>query len=254
MSNLTYSDDVWQNPLCLPSLDNDQVHIWRANLNLSNVAIQHLATFLSNDEIARANKFYFPEHKRRFIVARGILRQLLSNYLNISPKKIEFDYGDRGKPQLSKSSNNSLQFNVSHSQEYALFGFASDRLIGVDIEYLREMPDAIKIARRFFSPPEFQLIASLDDQQQQKVFFKLWTAKEAYLKALGTGLAGSLNSIEISFEDDNLLITEGTAILDNWFICSYIPADNYVAAMAIDKKITKQQIRFWNAPAKFTGR
>ena len=244
---------VWQDPGDRPVLLNNQIHIWRAYLNLSTAEVTQLAAFLSDDEIARANKFYFLEHRRRFIVARGILRQLLGNYINISPKEIEFSYGDRGKPQLSKY-NNSLQFNVSHSQEYALFGFTVDRLIGVDIEYLREMSDAVKIARRFFSPSEFQLIASLGDRQQQKVFFKLWTAKEAYLKALGTGLAGLLNSVEISFEDDNLLIKEGKAILDNWFICSYIPAENYIAAVAIDNKITNQQICFWNAPAKFTSR
>lgn len=247
------TDSLWQNPLRSPTLSDNQIHIWRANLDLPTAEVAQLATFLFDDEIARANKFYFPEHRRRFIVARSILRQLLGDYLNTNPKNIKFDYSDRGKPQLSKLCNNSLQFNVSHSQEYALFGFAVDRLIGVDIEYLREMPDAIKIARRFFSPLEFQLIASLSDRQQQKVFFKLWTAKEAYLKALGTGLAGSLNSIEISFEDD-LLTKESKAILDNWFVCSYIPAENYIAAVAIDNKITKQQICFWNAPAKFTGR
>ena len=191
----------WQSTSDPPNLTKNEVHIWRANLDISATEIEEYVGYLSNDEIARANKFRFPELRQRFIVARGILRHLLGHYLNISPKSLIFDYGDRGKPRLAQlNDRNPLEFNLSHSQGYALYGFTQDCSIGVDLECLREMPDAVKIARRFFSPREFQFIANLNPQQQTKVFFQFWTAKEAYLKAIGTGLAGSLAAVDITLD------------------------------------------------------
>ncbi len=241
----------WQDPLQPPILANNQVHVWRANLDLPTAEINQLATLLSTDEIARANKFRFPEHKRRFIATRGILRQLLGNYLQISAKILKFEYSDRGKPRLAASiSDSSLEFNVSHSQEYALYGFTHHNQIGVDLEYLRDMKDAAKIAERFFSPRESQLIASLNSEQQQRIFFKLWTAKEAYLKAIGTGLTGSLDGVDISLDQAGypslLAINGNVAAAASWSMHHCIPAINYVASVAIKTNIIKQQINFWN--------
>ena len=237
---------IWQDPDINLQLTEDRVHIWRANLDLPSAQIDRLASFLSPDEITRANRFRFPQHRTSFIASRGILRQLLGNYLNLHPQDIEFDYSDRGKPLLAKSNIDiSLQFNLSHSREYALFGFAIDRLIGVDLEYLREMRDAVKIARRFFSSKEYSLIASLDLPQQQQTFFKLWTAKEAYLKAIGIGLAGSLADVEITLDSSknaSILISK----TQNWSMYPCIPASDYVGAIAISKSIPLQQIDFWS--------
>ena len=241
---------TWQQPAADLKLANDRVHIWRANLNLSEAEINRLVTLLSADELARANKFRFLEHRSSFIASRGILRQLLSNYLDISPQELQFSYGDYGKPLLTKDKLNiPLQFNVSHSQEYALFAFTLTHLIGVDLEYLREMKDATKIARRFFSSREFELIGSFGIQQQSRVFFKHWTAKEAYLKAIGVGLTGSLASVEIALdraENASILAIDGNETIKNWSMYSCTPASNYVGAIAIQTPITKQQLSFWS--------
>jgi 4'-phosphopantetheinyl transferase len=242
---------IWQNPPTLPRLTANQVHIWRANLDLPPIEVTRLTTLLAADEITRASKFRFPEHKRRFIVARGILRQLLSNYLDIDPKSLKFAYSDRGKPQLIELNlASSVQFNLSHSQEYALFGFTTPHLIGVDLEYLRPMPDALKIAQRFFSAQEFDLISNLAIEQRDKIFFQLWTAKEAYLKAIGIGLAGSLANVEINLEQDtqtNFLILKGNLTsASDWSMYACVPATNYVATVAIQTQITEQQIKLWN--------
>lgn len=244
-------DTIWQNPPNKAILEYNQVHIWRANLDLPSGEINRLFGFLSPDEIARANKFHFAQHKRRFIAARGILRYLLGNYLQISANNLKFEYSDRGKPRLARyMGNSSLQFNISHSQEYALYGFVQDHAIGVDLEYLREMKDMAKIAERFFSPEESKFIASLHSEKQQRLFFKLWTAKEAFLKATGTGLAGSLDSVDIFFDQaecPSLLGIKGNSTaVDNWSMYSCIPARNYVAAMAIKAPRNKLQIDYWN--------
>ncbi|GAB4550424.1 MAG: 4'-phosphopantetheinyl transferase superfamily protein [Pleurocapsa sp.] len=241
---------IWCEPPHELILSEDGVHIWRANLALPTVEIARLTSFLSSDEIARANKFKFEIHKTRFIAARGILRELLANYLQINPLSLEFSYSDRGKPYLASSiSSRSLQFNLSHSQDYALYGFTRYRPIGVDLEYLREMRDVVKIAERFFSSQEFELIASLSNEEQQTTFFKLWTAKEAYLKATGEGLSGSLDKIAISLTPESrlsLLSVKGDGqAAANWLMTSFIPTTDYVAAVAIETSTPQQNLKFW---------
>ncbi|MGB5714370.1 MAG: 4'-phosphopantetheinyl transferase superfamily protein, partial [Waterburya sp.] len=244
-------DTVWQDPSQPPILDNDQVHVWRANLDLPDADIVRLAAFLSPDELTRANKFRFPHLKRRFTAARGILRQLLGNYLSIKPNDLTFEYSDRGKPRLSSSKQDSLpNFNLSHSQEYALYGFTYHDPIGVDLEYIREMPDALKIAQRFFSAREYQLIKDAASKEQPALFFKLWTAKEAYLKAVGTGLAGSLDSVDIEFNlarSPRLQAIQGDkAAAADWSLYPCLPATDYVGAIAIKIDKSPKQISFWH--------
>lgn len=251
IDNNNNQDITWQQLTQHPVLNNSQVHVWRANLDLPTNIIEQLTSYLSVDEIARANKFRFEQHQRRFIAARGVLRQILGNYLQISPEKLQFEYSDRGKPRLSGSmGNSSLQFNVSHSHEYALYGFTYERAIGVDLEYARKMPDAVKIAERFFSPSEFKLITSVTTEQQSETFFKLWTAKEAYLKAVGTGLADSLSTVEIFLDQTRcpqlLAIKGNKTAIGNWSMYSCSLGTDYIAAMAVATPINLLQINFYH--------
>ena len=244
-----YCSDEWQHPTNLLMLDLDRVHVWRAKLDLPALKVARLASILSPDEIARANRFRFARHRRRFIVARGILRQLLGNYLDIEPKDLQFDYGDRGKPLLKLEQIDHLQFNLSHSHEYALYGFSYHHLIGVDLEYLRQMPDLLKIARRFFSPQEYKLLVEASDEARLELFFRLWTAKEAYLKAIGTGIADSLADVELAIDDvisPRLLAIKGDKLAAaKWSLCSCIPATGYIASVAI-KTTPLASIEFWH--------
>jgi 4'-phosphopantetheinyl transferase len=239
-------DSFWKTPSQLPTLRDSLVHVWRANLALSISEVEGLITLLSTDEIARANKFRFVQHRSRFIAARGILRQLLGNYLAASPRSLVFSYSDRGKPRLAKDI--SLQFNISHSQEYALFGFTLNHLIGVDIEYQRAMPDALKIAQRFFSAREYKMLEEVALEQQSKLFFQLWTAKESYLKATGTGLSASLNSVEIALNQTKSLYLSSLKkdTIMNWSLYSCTPATDYSAAIAINAQIPAQHINYWH--------
>ena len=171
--------------------------------------------------------------------------------MEIAPSQVKFGYSERGKPFLSQSgASSSLQFNISHSEEYALYGFAFNRQIGVDVEYLRPMPDAVNIARRFFSPAELDLVQNAAPPEQHRLFFQLWTAKEAYLKAIGTGLTGMLDNIEIAF-DQNLQPSFRTIAGDrqaatNWTLCSCSPATDYVGAIAIEIFLPYKQFDFWH--------
>ena len=222
-------------------LPKNEVHIWVANLDISLRQIQQLTTILSEDEQLRAERFYFEQHKNRFIVARGILRTILGNYLNTAPEQLQFSYSDKGKPILA---NSTLEFNLSHSQDLALYAFTWQGKIGIDVEYLRSLPDVKKIAERFFSPQEYNRLSLLNSEEQQQEFFRLWTGKEAYLKAIGEGLSGKLAQIEVINNEEksvSLLQIQGIN-LDNWYLHNFIPRPEYMASFAVENISTSSLI------------
>jgi 4'-phosphopantetheinyl transferase len=209
----------------------DEIHIWRIELDQPEADLQHLRTTLFSDEIARAERFYFQEHRQRFIAGRGILRAILGRYLGIQPLQVEFNYQQRGKPVLAETfADSGLEFNLSHSQGLGLCAVNCTRQIGVDLEYIRPMSDLEALAKRFFLPREYDMLRSLSLNQQQEVFFRYWTCKEAYLKATGDGLS-QLEQVEVS-----LTLTEPAKlqITEDWSLFELVPANNYVAAVAVE--------------------
>jgi 4'-phosphopantetheinyl transferase len=233
----------WQQLPINCKLDNDRVHLWRVNLQVAPEQITKFTEILSEDEKLRANSFKFVEHKNRFIVARGYLREIISYYLQISSQEIVFQYSDRGKPIIKNSQNSNLQFNVSHSQDLALYAFTQNHLIGVDLEYLRNNVECAKIAQRFFTSTESQLINSLPQDKQPQTFFHFWTIKEAYLKATGEGLVGGLDTVEITIDSSDEVIIK--AIDNNWFFSSFIPQDDFMATVAINIRATELTIKYF---------
>ncbi|MBD2344728.1 4'-phosphopantetheinyl transferase HetI [Anabaena subtropica] len=206
----------------------DEVHLWRIHLDQPESQLQHLGATLSSDELARANRFYFPEHRQRFTAGRGILRSILGRYLGVEARQVKFEYESRGKPILADNQTG-LLFNLSHSQDLALCAVNYTRQIGIDLEYLRPTSDLESLAKRFFLPREYELVRSLPDEQKQKIFFRYWTCKEAYLKATGDGIA-KLEEIEIA-----LTPTEPAKLQTSpaWSLLELVPDDNCVAAVAV---------------------
>lgn len=230
---------LWSPPPQELALSSDDVHVWCASLEQPASRVEQLRQILSAEELSRADRFYFEQHKKRFIVGRGLLRTILGRYLGIEPSRVQFSYGAHGKPALEAIPGEStLQFNLSHSQDIALYGVTCDRLIGVDIEYIRPMSDAEQIVERFFAATENAVFRALPTTQKQEAFFNCWTRKEAYLKACGDGLARSLNHIEVSFipgEPARLLSIEGSpSSATSWCLRDLAPASGYVAAIAVE--------------------
>ncbi|BAZ49759.1 4'-phosphopantetheinyl transferase HetI [Nostoc sp. NIES-4103] len=223
------------NPMWLPAptdltLLSDEVHVWRIDLDRPQGQLQNLAATLCADELARAERFYFEEHRQRFIAGRGILRSILAGYLGIEPQQIKFDYQPRGKPVLADAfAQSGLAFNLSHSQGLGLCAVNYTRQIGIDLEYIRPMSDVESLAERFFLHREYDVVRSLPIDQKQEVFFRYWTCKEAYLKATGEGIA-QLEQVEIA-----LTPTEPARLktIENWSLLELVPADNYLAAVAV---------------------
>ena len=215
------------------------IHVWSLRLDPPPERVEELGRALSADEWTRANRFRFDRHRRQYVVGRGALRALLATYLGTHPELVTFSYGPRGKPYLAApSAAGGLQFNLSNSDERALVGFVRGIEIGVDIEYMKPMPDLEQIAERFFSLSEREALRSLPPEVKPEGFFNCWTRKEAYLKAVGEGLAAPLDSFDVTLapgEPPRMLTLEGDAArAARWSFRHFRPAEQYIGALAIE--------------------
>lgn len=217
-----------------------EVHVWRTGLEVSYEGLAELEKILSMDEKQRAKRFYFERHKRRYIVSHGVLRILLSQYLQVDLHKLKFSYTPNGKPMLEfYDNNNRLYFNLSHSNELAVYAFALCPLVGIDVEYIQYDSECIKLAKRFFFNNENHLIEAYSGHKQKEIFYRLWTFKEAYLKATGEGVSG-LEKVEVINENRkviNLHNSDGKCErLNEWFLHEINPGTGYLGAIALKGK------------------
>lgn len=180
-------------PLARPTRE---VHLWRLHLEPPTRTLTQLAETLSPEEQERAARFHFAVHRQRFIAGRGLLRAILAGYLDLAPAAVTFAYGPQGKPRLK---DDGLRFNLSHSNDIGLLGITDLPAIGVDVEHIRPLRDLQAMARRFFAPGEVKRLLALPTPTQEVAFFRCWTRKEAFIKALGTGLSMPLDSFEVAF-------------------------------------------------------
>ena len=212
--------------------------MWRAALQLPSARLEALAPTLSADERERAGRFVFPEHRERFIAARGVLRALLGRYLNRPPEQLEFRYSERGKPALDRADQDALCFNLSHSRDLALYAVTRQRQVGIDVEWVRADIADEQIAERFFSPAEVQVLKAVPAASRPVAFFTCWTRKEAYLKARGEGITVPLDGFAVSLrpgEPAALLSCErDSGEVSRWRLQELDPGAGYAAALCVE--------------------
>lgn len=229
---------LWKMPPELLVARHDEVHVWRAFLNIAPAWVQNLSWILSIDERKRADQFRFQKDRQDFIVARALLRMILGRYLRKRPDQVRFEYGSYGKPFLAGEGDKELSFNLSHSQGLVLYAITRGRQIGVDVECVRDNRDTEAIARRFFSPQEIAAIESLPEPIRQRAFFACWTRKEAYLKARGDGLSVAMDSFSVSVSpgEPALLLNaqNDTQESSRWSLADLDPDSRYVGALAVE--------------------
>jgi 4'-phosphopantetheinyl transferase len=188
----------WQPPPVPFDLPESTVHLWFASLEQPEASVMQLAAYLSPDEQGRAARFRFERDRRSFTIARGVLRSLLGRYLNLLPEEVRLAYGAQGKPELDPHYHSvGLRFNLSHSGAVCLVAIAQNALVGVDVEAFNPRVHHTDLVNRFFSTAEQQDYHALPKEQQIAVSFALWTSKEAYLKAIGSGLSGFLEQVRV---------------------------------------------------------
>ena len=195
-----------------------------------------LSRLLSEEERGRAARFVFAEHRTHFIVARGVLRQLLGSYLETPPEALRFAYGMHGKPELAgQHAQSGLRFNLSHSHRLALYAVTRGREVGIDVEHPRPGVDVERLARRFFAPQEIEGLLGMPPGRRWEGFYNCWTRKEAYLKARGEGITVALDSFAVSLRPGEpaalLRCAADSSEVARWRLQALLPGEEYVAAL-----------------------
>jgi 4'-phosphopantetheinyl transferase len=226
-----------------PHLESGEVHLWSAGLEVTPEHLEPLASLLSSREQARAERYRFERHRRRYQVTWGLARSLLGRYLADDPQSLHFSFGPKGKPELTDGAG--LQFNISHSAEQVVVAVSSTWPLGVDVEQVRAMEDAVDIARRFFSPNEVRVFEALEPAQQLEGFFNCWTRKEALIKAVGEGVFVSLDRFDVSLapgEPARLVALDGQpADPESWHLTHLEPQVAMVGALATPERPDRVQ-------------
>jgi 4'-phosphopantetheinyl transferase len=224
------------------------VHVWRALLDDSPERASRYRAYLSADELTRADRCRTPHPQYQFVVTRGILRMLLSQYMEIRPAQLQFETQPRGKPVLRTASSFPIQFNVSHTRGMALIALTTQHAVGIDVEWIDRKVQDGDIAERYFSARESEYLASLPPPERTRQFFSYWTCKEAYLKMQGRGIAKGLAQCEVTMNLDQLQV--GLTHVDqpgqgeDCSLYRITSGSGHVGAIAI--ACSSAQVSYWN--------
>lgn len=229
----------WNDQSGVPSANF--LHIWRVPVDLPQQDFVSIRALMNEEEGQKAEKFYRQEDKIRFIIGKGFLRRLIGKYQKISPKTVLFRHNKQNKPLLATQNN--FHFNISHAGEWVVFALSS-AATGIDIEPINSSFNYQEVVPQFLEPSEIEFIAKSAYPHQS--FFKLWTRKEAFLKALGWGLTDHLN--QYCFLDGWRTISLPEPIdQKDWQIKSLLMEKNYSLSLAYPKTEVLPQFFNWNA-------
>jgi 4'-phosphopantetheinyl transferase len=235
---------MWSQPPQTLMLSNGEAHVWRLRLEQQSDLRESFLRTLDQDERERADRFHFEKHRRHFVVGRGGLRTLLARYLETKPDEVRFSYGANGKPALDGEHRDSpLRFNASHSGDLAVYAFVQNHEIGIDVEYITREVASEDIARRFFSAHEVEALNALPEAQRAAAFFRCWTRKEAYIKAIGSGLSHPLDEFDVTLAPGEaaalLRVQRDPESVARWSMFDLDVGEGYTAALAIDGPVHK---------------
>ncbi|MGB4400869.1 MAG: 4'-phosphopantetheinyl transferase superfamily protein [Daejeonella sp.] len=216
------------------NLTPGMIEIWRFDLNSYIDTIPELYELLNDEEKAKSAKFYNEQDRHMFIASKALLKSLLSRYLNIEPGKLSFSFGKNKKPYIQ---NSFIHFNVSHSGKCILIAVC-DEEVGIDVEYYRHMTIQKEDMYNIFTEAEITFIAGHNPWNE--IFHKLWTRKEALVKATSQGIPDDLKGIPC-LNGTHLVNQRVLNSYASWTVYSFEADEYYAASVAFkggDKKIT----------------
>lgn len=232
-------------------LNPGEAHVWRIPLEAACTNLPSVPDILAPGEIERANRYRFEKDRRRFSACRTALRLILGRYLDCPSTAIRFATSPRGKPFLDPAAHGQpLCFNVSHSHELALCAFMHDQPVGVDLEHHRRVSEMDRIVDRFFSPGERAWFQSMSGPDRAALFFRIWTRKEACLKAMGYGIDDHVEQLDVSIcpglparWEQNHGAADPTV---HWHITDLAADEDYSAALASADSEPSIQCWLWD--------
>ncbi len=221
----------------IPTLREGEIHVWRQSLSLESTLVASFNSVLSNDEKIRAQRFRFEAGRTEFIVSRGALRLLLEAYQGIPARQLQFAYSAYGRPSLADTASCApIEFNISHSAGLALLAFSRFHRVGIDIEKVRRDFEPLEISENYFSLSERAVLRGLPAELRHEAFFRCWTRKEAFIKALGEGLSHPLDAFDVSIKPGSTAALLSTRPdrdeAARWMLRELTAPEGYVAALA----------------------
>ncbi len=215
------------------------IDVWKVRLQAQAGDEKKYYSWLSEVEKGRAQRLRSEPLRHRFAIAHGVVREILGIYLNTAAARIEFTAAPSGKPVISGPSligNAQLHFNYSHSEDLLVLAVSRGFELGIDVERIRPEIEHTAISGHFFAPEEIGWLQSLTPENRSEAFYRIWTCKEAVLKADGSGLRQSLDTVKVEFS--SIKKTKGGWQAEShlgsktWTIQIFKPAQEYAAALA----------------------
>jgi 4'-phosphopantetheinyl transferase len=218
-----------------------EVHpgVWMWLVDLDAPEPDANSALLSSDEIARAARFVFDHHRRRFVAGRAALRRILGAEIGRAPETLAFEYSAAGKPSLP---NCAVCFNLSHSDRWALVAVTRIGAVGVDIEKRRPLADVLRLAQTAFSSNELEELRGIAPSAREEAFYTGWTRKEAYIKARGDKLS-LLGDFDVSLASDRPRLTRvagAAAEPERWALTSFVPLEGYAGALCVEHPVASR--------------
>lgn len=214
---------------------HDQSHIWLVDLeNLTPEQWVYWASFLNEEEILHLKKYHFEKDRQQFVGGRSVLRQLLSRYLKVAPQKIPLRKTRSGKLFVD-SLRYRIRFNLSHSGSKILIGLNQKNRIGIDLEQLNPIQDVRAVVENLFSDNEQKMVRTNENNQS---FYKLWTRKEALVKASGSGLVDGVAALEVSAHINDVVMNIPAVNklgLGPFRCTTFGIGEDYLASVAVDQ-------------------
>lgn len=241
-------------PAIVPPLLAGEAHVWSVALDRRDDELRALGALLAPAERARAERFRVEGARRRFVASHAALRQILGAYLGVAPASVAIAADRRGKPRLSGSRHpGGPRFNLSHSGAIALVAVSAHE-VGVDVEAVERARDADALVRRYFAPHENEAYFALPPAARPAAFLAAWTAKEAYLKGCGDGLARDLASFAVSMcpdEPARLLAVAGRpSHPSRWRLARLAVGPGYAGTLAVAAPLATVREQTWRSPVQ----
>lgn len=225
------------------ALSAEYIDIWYCYINQHRARLDALYALLNKAECQRAARLKSNQHCQQFVITRGILRQYLAQLTNSDPQDLIIDYLEHGKPVLCQQQGN-ITFNISHAHDFALIAITKGSSVGIDIEKINQEIQMSALVARVFSVAEQQAFNNLPKTLQFQAFFACWTRKEAFLKAIGTGVAYGLKNVDVTVDPRQDMPTIKLQSSTDLWLARDLPVGQDYAACVVSNA-NDMRLRYW---------
>lgn len=220
------------------SLAAEKIEVFLYDIRLFNS--EELYSYLSDEETQRANKLKINLKRKQFVISRGLLRVLLSSTIQKQAQEISIHYEEKGKPFVQEEiDNKSIEFNISHSNNYVLIAITLANKVGVDIEAINPGMKFIPLAKRFFSEKESSALLNISEETQCDTFYRIWARKESFIKVTGEGVSYGLDKFSVSIGNINdvpVAVETKVSMPDRYFTYALMEPEGYKTALTTTNK------------------